>query len=516
MQNHIYERIIGIRHRVKQTKAGEARPTELFMKYVDGSTQTLELETERDELDFVQGICPISWRFITPEDDIKTFQSHHIKWKKVSADEIPENFPKSFIREGKKEIHIAHKVPVAYDGLRENDTVVMLMGGSGDRFAFALSRQAELYQQTKVCRLPSFLLKKLGCDTKDSQSSFLTQLYTEQTDLFRETSIRDRSLILLREAFRARIDAMKARIVVEQQLFQSFLGRIFCSEEGRYPEGSIEVMFDALKATDEILVAMRAVEQKREKELVRILETIPIYKKVFVPIEGCGPLIAARLIATIGDIRQFESKAKLKAYCGVHVLPDGRMARKRSGEVANWASEARQALFLLGDQFNRRPNSVWGQKLREYKGILREKHPQPIEVSSKISEIFRSIERYFLSLNICLDQTSFDLKTWDGLYEYFRAGRSEILMDEWGEATDDAFDLLSEDHRSRLFAFEEIINACGGGHDVKKSITLYSPGHIHKMAMWRTLTKFTEKLYSEWKKVDREVRNENEVLQKAA
>jgi hypothetical protein len=77
----------------------------------------------------------------------------------------------------------------------------------------------------------------------------------------------------------------------------------------------------------------------------------------------------------IGDIRRFATDAKLKAFCSVHVLGDGRFARKRSGEVANWHPEARQALYLLTDQFNRRPNSVWGQKLLEYKARLRAAHP---------------------------------------------------------------------------------------------------------------------------------------------
>ena len=44
-------RIIGIRHRIKKTAKNEARPTLLYILNDDGSTSTLELKTEDDELD---------------------------------------------------------------------------------------------------------------------------------------------------------------------------------------------------------------------------------------------------------------------------------------------------------------------------------------------------------------------------------------------------------------------------------------------------------------------------------
>jgi hypothetical protein len=46
--------------------------------------------------------------------------------------------------------------------------------------------------------------------------------------------------------------------------------------------------------------------------------------------------------------------------------------------VANWSPNSRQALYLLGDQFNRRPDSEWGSKLLRYKRNLREKHPEVV------------------------------------------------------------------------------------------------------------------------------------------
>ncbi len=133
--------------------------------------------------------------------------------------------------------------------------------------------------------------------------------------------------------------------------------------------------------------------------------------------EGCGEVIAAGIIAAIGDIRRFPRDAKLKAYCGVHILPDGRIPRKRLGAVANWSGEARQALYQLGEQFVYRPDSEWGRKLRTYKRALRERHPEVVEVAGK---------------------------------------------------------------------------------------KRYTDGHIHKMAIWRTLSRFVEWLHREWTRLEAE------------
>lgn len=183
---------------------------------------------------------------------------------------------------------------------------------------------------------------------------------------------------------------------------------------------------------------MEEEESRREKSLVKVIGKLGVYNDLFFPIKGVGPKIAARIITAIGDIRRFPTASKIKAFCGVHVLfefpqngktvvrkllpgelpnENPRFARKRMGELANWHNDARQALYLLGDQFNRRPDSVWGQKLLEYKVKFREKHP-------------------------------------------------EVIV----------------------------------GDNGKKK---YTNAHIHKMATWRTLTKFVEWLWREWTRLEK-------------
>lgn len=405
-------RIIGIRHRVKKTAEGEARPTQVVI--VEGKAEKVfELEDENAELDFVLGRFPVAYKALADGEDVgDNTLPRHWKTKKVPAGEdVPEN--KLLVVDGER--FVVTGVPSAYEGLMPGDTVAMVLGGSGDNLAFALSRRAEEIG-AKVLRLPSFELKERRSKEKDDDAKLLAELAAMMPQLFYEATPRDRTLIKVRETFAARMEAMKERIACEQRLRTILVGKVFRSEEGLYPQGTIEELFAKEKANDIILQALEKEEKKRAKELEKAIEEFDVYTEIFQKVEGCGPAIAARVISSVMDIRRFKTKAKLKAFCGVHVGEGGKFVRRRRGAVANWSPDARQGLYLLGDQFNRRPDSVWGKKLREYKRKFREKHPE-IEVV-----------------------------------------------------------------------------------DGKKR---YSNGHIHKMAMWRTLTKFVEWLHKEWTRLER-------------
>lgn len=453
-------RIIGIQHRVKLSAEGEARPTRVAVLHTqDGGTgQVLamkELATEQDEADFVM------------------------------------------------------------NDLHHGDTIALVLGGSGDYLAYALYRRAQAVG-AQVMRIPAFALKqardsesvqdmldglygtlrkKSASDKTRDDHVLLALLAREVSEKFYPLAETDAGLILARECWRALWESMQARMAGEQRLRQLFIGRVFTRSDGLFPEGGIEQGFDAAKASDPIVAALRSEEKRRERELVNALEELQVYRELFVPIPGVGPKIAGRIISAIVDIRRFQGSAdaellaesyvrseehkrlgrvsedwdivggrtyanvysriraiadfkkaagkleeaehvyahlremdirkgirnagpsgasRLKAYMGVHVLPDGRFPRQRRGAVANWHGDARQALYLLGEQFNRRPDSEWGRRLRKNKELLRKKHPEVVEVDGK---------------------------------------------------------------------------------------KRYTDGHIHKMALWRTLSQFVEWLYREWSRL---------------
>jgi len=375
-------RVIGIRHRIKQTKDGEARPTQLVI--LEGEKTTIyELEDENAELDFVLGRFPKAHRKIAETDDVKAFLPHHIKWRKLKAEEDREQYSAAHLKYEERSWYLATNVPAEFDGLKAGDTVAMVLGGSGDNLAYALSKRSEAVG-AKVLRVPPFTLASMRVgDDKDDDANVLAQLAKTRPELFYETGPRDRQLIMIRETYQAREEIMKERIACEQRIRQNLVGKIFRTEDGQYPEGTIEAQFKAAKANDVIFQTLMTEEARREAELLKALAVFPVYTQVFEPIEGVGPMTAARLIGAIIDIRRFSTKYKLVKFCGAHVMADGRFPRRRHSEVANWNPDARQALFLLGEQFNRRPDSFWGQKLLANKARLKAKHPEPVEVDGK-------------------------------------------------------------------------------------------------------------------------------------
>ncbi len=443
------KRIIGIRHRRKKTAEGEARPTTVS---ITGYKNAFDLETETDELDFLLNRFPVDHRPVGDQDvdwvvldkngkvTSGSVRPHQCKWKKVKKEDAvlckQNHIRQRLDDKGLPITEQVTKIPCAFDGLHQGDKVAMVLGGSGDRFASALSRQGEQVG-AEVFRIPPFQLKeKRGDKDKDDDHKLLSELLAQSPQLFQKLLAKDRALIRVREAFFLRQDAQRARIGCEQRLYQSLVGRIFLSEDGKYPEGLIEDQYDQLKASDTILQGLVAEEKRRELEMKSVVSSLQIWEKIFDPIEGCGQRIAAGIISAIGDIRRFvvadgkrkkdRTIHKVKAFCGVHVMAGGKyqdvapeksFPRRRAGQLSNWSPLARQSLFLLMDQFNRRPASTWGQKLLEYKEKLLAKHPEPVEVS---------------------------------------------------------------------------VN--GNGKTVKK----WTKGHIHKTAMWKTVTKFVEHMASEW------------------
>ncbi|MBX4189653.1 transposase [Candidatus Parcubacteria bacterium] len=348
-------RIIGIRHRVKATTEGEARPTQIFIWEKGSENVRLDLKTEGDELDFIRS------------------------------------------------------------DLQEGDLIGMVLGGSGDSLAYGLANVGEKFG-AKVFRIPAHRLKaERGEGDKENDAELLSALLHNSPQMFYEVRARDRALIEVSECYRARMEAQRARIACEQQLRSSFIGKMLRRPDGPYPEGQIEDLFNAEKASSVILSNFEKFEAQKDRELTKALEALDVYTEIFGKVEGCGMSVSARIIAAVGDVRRFETMPKFKAFLGVHVLSDGTFPRRRRNQLSNWNPSGRQGLYLFSEQMNRRPSSVWGLKLRENKAKLRTKHP--------------------------------------------------VVVVEGGKKR-------------------------------------YTDGHIHKMALWRTMTKFAEWLYREWWKLE--------------
>lgn len=349
-------RLIGIQHRVKQTKAGEAHPTRVWI-IEEGRGKGFILSTEQDELDFVHNRFALTWRDLNPDENLESFPEHHRKEDKKSA--------------------TGWKVPDKLEGLQPDDTVLMILGGSGDLLAFYASIRAEKINAQILRVSPAQLKKFRGEDTDTSHDTkLLIGLYQQQPDLFYPVMVRDREMILLRHKFRLLMDAQAARIGCGQRLLQQSHGMVFCHPDGEYPEGALETTIKQIRDNSAVYQTLEAEEGKLKADLEKLLKKMPVYQKLFQPITGVGPLIAARILVAIGDIRRFETLPAYRKFCGVHVGEDGKFARQKRGQNNNWNPLARQAFYLVVDQFNRRPDSDWGQVLLKNKTALREKHPE--------------------------------------------------------------------------------------------------------------------------------------------
>lgn len=378
------DRTIAVTHRVKLTEAGEARPTLVSVSNGVNLTQ-IELMTEQDELDFVNGVWPTGYRKATPADKPADFRPWHQKWQGLSS----KGKSITYVGQKKHEEDILYQVPSGYDGLRSGDTIIMALGGSGDRLAAAMARQLST-MSGMVCRIAPWAIKDTaGSEMTQNEALFL--LWEMDADRFYMIDDPELKRIAVREAYENRREAQLARMGCGQRLLQREIGKIFL-HGNLQREVSLEDSFESIHANSPIMEALIKEENQANRLLDRAVKDSPIWQ-VFEPVEGVGPAIAGALIAAIGDIRRFATYQKLFAFSGLHPLSrdgkkfapgDTRMGgdsifpRRRRGQLSNWNQFAKQAFFLLGDQFNRRPQSYWGTKLRQNKIILRQQYPEVV------------------------------------------------------------------------------------------------------------------------------------------
>jgi len=459
------KRYLGFRHRVKMRivdgEPTEPLPSEVVVLNNSGERiASYKLESEQAELDFINGIFPAKYRTPAADEDISNVEKRQIIWRPAREEDmfVQRHASQCVYKERRAKkgepalppelIEVAKEVPCEWTGLKPNDQLAMSLGGSGDYFALAASNKLHS-MGGEVYRIPPFKLQNhRGTEPKDKDAELLAQVLFLKPDDFYPTVVRDKQIIMVRETFKIRMDAMKDRMACAQRLRQRLIGNVFCSTEGGFPDGDIEKRFEELKANDPIYTAVLAQEERALKAMSEAVEQTDVWQKLFADLPGVGPAIAARLISTIMDIRRFETAAKLKKFLGVHVLPDGTFPRRRNGVVANWSPDGRQALYLLQDQFVKKPKSEWGMKVTAYKAKFRQRHP-----------------------GVCVQSSEYGLVS---------IGPSPQPK--------------RKEYKTKHPTTGEEITVTGAQR--------YGDGHIHKMAVWRALTKFVEWLHREWWKLE--------------
>jgi hypothetical protein len=376
------DRIIGVRHQRKETKAGEIRPTRLAVFEGGEVSEEITIENNQGEIDFALGRYPKGFDYAPAGADLSKHPSHHITEWKIRSNQDPADFTDR-LTETRDDGEYAFKVPTGYVGLQPGDLIVMFIGGSGDLFAHALSREAEEIGAT-VRRVPPFRLNgNRLIEDKSRDAENLVHLHNLHPDWFYTAQATDRKIMELRETLKEWLEAMDARKKCKQRLRQRTTRSAYLSENGQYPELTLKGQFQKARANNDLLASIKQEESQRLNELEDVTQQLTVYQKVFEPVQGISVRIAARIIAGIQEIRRFATAAKLKAYCGVDVrnadfrrpdsgeqppeLGQGVFPRRKKGHVANWQDMARQGLYLFREQLPRQPGSKWGDKYRHFK-----------------------------------------------------------------------------------------------------------------------------------------------------
>lgn len=444
-------RYVGLRPRVKQTVSGEARPTQVVVIDAQtGDVKLYNLDTEEDEFDFiVHGKWPMNGKFRVAKDgeDLSWVLPHHV----IHDD------PKLAVRKG-REVK-PDQVPVAYDGLKEGDSVAMCLGGlGGDILALAVCRHGNK-RGFSGFQIASYRLKEIrGEKSKDGDAELLATLLRDQPQEFRKISDLEQEVVAARIAANRRRDLLNTRMVLAQQSAAAFKFRAFCTNEGGVSDVGFGKALELAEKNDEVLQAIFAEEAVLERGCKKACERLPIYMQVLEPQKGIGPLTSVVIIGTIGDIRRFPTVGKFKAYCGLHVTESGRFPRQKRGERSSWNRELRQVFFNIGESFNKFPDGFWGARLRENKAMYQKRHPHSIlrEISGYKNTGVKA-EPVYTGREFPLVTGSYSLK--GGVYHL----------------------------------------TCLDGNTVDvKGVQKYTPAHIQRMSVWRTVTEFAEWLYWRW------------------
>ncbi len=435
----------------------------------DGTVQDIKLEDEQGELDFIMNRFPLRMRKAVATDKFTDFPEHLVKMREFDLEEdsldlIPDHHVIE-VGKTKKTKFILDKVPAEMTGLEEGDTVLMPLGGSGDYLAFAMSVRAEQIG-AKVLRIPPRRIKEergrlvnVTVVGVSDDHDIIKALYDGEPGSFYPVTARQRDMIEARETFRAREHMQQERKSCAMRVRQRGIGETFVRADGLFPQGSIEKRFDELLADDDLLDLITRKEKRLETELAKFLERIPVYNKVFGSIEGVGPVIAAGIICTVGDIRLFVRSGgnlryragKLKKYCGACPGPDGKLLRKTAGKTLPYTPGPRQAIYKFAQQMIKRPGSDWGVRLVANKAYYAAKHP----IETLVIKLPAGSTKEYLIDGVTCRKAGTGHELWDGAEWHKVVGKRKHFK-----------------------------------------------GHLHKMAIWKTLTEFVEHLYDEWTRLE--------------
>ena len=313
--------------------------------------------------------------------------------------------------------------------LDEGDTVISVMGGPGQNL-FVKAQQLGL----GVHRVPWFVLERLvpgivGADA-DERARALKQAWDSDAGEFYPLVGLDETILMLREMTRVRLNIQEYRKMATLQ-FKA-------SERDLEPIMPEAMAFDAVRtmfANPGMIAGAKEDEQVLEARITALAKTLDIWGwlhsgkgSVLPEVKGLGPSLGGSLIGEILDVKRFPSSSHLRSYARFGVDSQGRMPRRRRGEVSSWNRYLNRAVWLWSTDQMPRYEHVWRDIYLHHKWQEMQSHPEPVKVD--IGE-GKTVTRYTLGH---LDKRA-KRKTGSELLEYvwglWTAGSGGQDVEQW-------------------------------------------------------------------------------------
>ncbi len=398
-------RYIGVQHRIKKTAKGESRPT-IVTIVTDKGLQTLELTTEYNEAKFAH-------ENLMPGDQIAVIMGGSGGRFIAGLARKGENIGAKVF--GVPSTRFAEIYGKNRDKSKDSESLAELLSQFPEVFYPIRTRDRQIIILREMRNLlDEVMTQRIACGQRVRQNAY-GKIFFESDDLYPEGKIEQeikaelandpiyQAFVKEEKIRKAQVKdacegldiydilvsvegcgpAVASRLIAEIQDIRKFYSppdpdtMAFLKTESLNLEKEANLESDISHIKDRITPSMphfqvvqmvRSWKQEhgKEKEAELLDKSLEIHRQ------------RHRLRQDALN----KGKAKLRSYCGVGVK-DGKFPRRKRGEPANWSNKARLALYLLGDQFNMKPDSLWGQKLREKKKRLRAAHPEVEIVNGK-------------------------------------------------------------------------------------------------------------------------------------
>lgn len=317
--------VLGFVHRRKKTRDQKPHPTRVCILTEAGS-KTYDLDSETTELFFAHRRFAIVWRKLDENEEFHDWWNSETKtgthdlqckWSVIKDKDSVASAPAGRVKllpdkRGNLVEHLLTHVPTEFEGLLDGDDVVMALGGSGDRLAAYLFTVGES-KGVRVFRVPpNYLLDRRGDQPKSEDHVTLAEFFRDvqargssDSRPFYQFRPRDVKAVRAKECLRLRQKALQQRIACQQQCEEQVIGKTFVGDDG-WDGASVEQLVRQELANDEVLQGLVKNEKKRGQELTRAVRGLDAWAQLLVNVTGCGERIAAGILAAISDVRRFQ------------------------------------------------------------------------------------------------------------------------------------------------------------------------------------------------------------------